>query len=472
MLICTKKKCLFPFDVDDVSPYIIRVDSLVNTNSFAEPLSSSSSSSPSSPSSSSSSSLLDEKFPGLKTPSKSTSNLTKPIIKSKSYNPSITGESLLNPIRLSQTNSNGVLSTQSKKENSNLSNLESFSNVNTELSSTESNNLSMNSKSINVGSSLSRSNNEEIIFDSNNNNTITLKTLGVTLKVDQPNKNKLQQNSSQFNGLSTDISENKFSGADFDADADDIASTIVDKDVTSLFNTNDFPVSAIEGSSANTTNFTTGNGLLNANATSEVDGNNALTVEEYSKMLFGQTDIDINFDLDNMLPNFNAMDVDMQGNGANMENIDNIDDMDLDEILGTFNSLESSKISGNEMNLDFDSFMASLSGDFAKAEIPNDMSGNNLNVDSNTVLVDTNGMNGIQNNAVNGHLDIYAEMVNGNSNSTSENNSTLADLTFESVNGRNGYHENIKKTKDGVNGLVEDEGKNVVGKAINGDSVH
>ncbi|GES93637.1 hypothetical protein GLOIN_2v1701501 [Rhizophagus clarus] len=427
MLICTKKKCLFPFDVDDVSPYIIRVDSLVNTNSFAEPLSSSSSSSPSSPSSSSSSSLLDEKFPGLKTPSKSTSNLTKPIIKSKSYNPSITGESLLNPIRLSQTNSNGVLSTQSKKENSNLSNLESFSNVNTELSSTESNNLSMNSKSINVGSSLSRSNNEEIIFDSNNNNTITLKTLGVTLKVDQPNKNKLQQNSSQFNGLSTDISENKFS------------------------------VSAIEGSSANTTNFTTGNGLLNANATSEVDGNNALTVEEYSKMLFGQTDIDINFDLDNMLPNFNAMDVDMQGNGANMENIDNIDDMDLDEILGTFNSLESSKISGNEMNLDFDSFMASLSGDFAKAEIPNDMSGNNLNVDSNTVLVDTNGMNGIQNNAVNGHLDIYAEMVNGNSNSTSENNSTLADLTFESVNGRNGYHENIKKTKDGVNGLVEDE---------------
>ncbi|PKY41109.1 hypothetical protein RhiirA4_454624 [Rhizophagus irregularis] len=91
MLICAKKKCPFPFDVDDVSPYIIKVDSLVNTNSFAEPSSSSSSSlspsSPSSPSSSSSSSLLDEKFLSLKTPSKPTLNLTKSVkSKSKSHN--------------------------------------------------------------------------------------------------------------------------------------------------------------------------------------------------------------------------------------------------------------------------------------------------------------------------------------------------------------------------------------------------
>ncbi|PKC63401.1 hypothetical protein RhiirA1_422760 [Rhizophagus irregularis] len=502
MLICAKKKCPFPFDVDDVSPYIIKVDSLVNTNSFAEPSSSSSSlspSSPSSPSSSSSSSLLDEKFLSLKTPSKPTLNLTKSVkSKSKSHNSSSTEGSLLNPIRLSKTKSNGVLSTQSEKEISNLPNSESFPNVNIEMSPTESNNLSTNPKSINAGSitqSLTLSNNEEplnpfnkvipeeTISNSDNNNTITLKTLGVTLKVDQPNKNISQPNSSQFNGLSTDTIKNKFSitasGADADVDAgvDDTATTTAaEKDLISLFNMNDFPVTTVEGSSANTTNYLTGNGLLNANTTSEVDGSNALTVEEYSKMLFGQSDIDINFDLDNMLPNFNTMDVNMQGNDANMENMenmDNMDNMDLDELFGTYDSLESSKISGNGMNLDFDSFMASLGGDLAEAEIPNDMSGNNLNVDSNTVIVNTNGMNEIQNNTVNGHLDIYAEMVNGNSNEKSENNSMLVDMTFRSVNGQNGYHENIEKIKDGVNGVVEDEGKNVnvVGKTINGDSV-
>ncbi|CAB4464904.1 uncharacterized protein OCT59_025250 [Rhizophagus irregularis] len=472
MLICAKKKCPFPFDVDDVSPYIIKVDSLVNTNSFAEPSSSSSSlspSSPSSPSSSSSSSLLDEKFLSLKTPSKPTLNLTKSVkSKSKSHNSSSTEGSLLNPIRLSKTKSNGVLSTQSEKEISNLPNSESFPNVNIEMSPTESNNLSTNPKSINAGSitqSLTLSNNEEplnpfnkvipeeTISNSDNNNTITLKTLGVTLKVDQPNKNISQPNSSQFNGLSTDTIKNKFSitasGADADVDAgvDDTATTTAaEKDLISLFNMNDFPVTTVEGSSANTTNYLTGNGLLNANTTSEVDGSNALTVEEYSKMLFGQSDIDINFDLDNMLPNFNTMDVNMQGNDANMENMenmDNMDNMDLDELFGTYDSLESSKISGNGMNLDFDSFMASLGGDLAEAEIPNDMS------------------------------DIYAEMVNGNSNEKSENNSMLVDMTFRSVNGQNGYHENIEKIKDGVNGVVEDEGKNVnvVGKTINGDSV-
>jgi hypothetical protein len=462
---------------------------LVNTNNFVEPsssLPSLSPSSPLSPSSSSSSSLLEEKFINLKTPLKPTPNLTKSVkSKSKSHNSSSIEESLLNPIGLSQTKSNGVLS---KKEISNLLSSESFPNVNIEPPSTVSSNLPTNSKSINVGSftqSLTRSNNneppnpfnkvipEEIISNSNNNRSITLKTLGVTLKVDQPNKNKLQPNSSQFNGLSTDITENKLASgadADVDVDANDTASTTAVE--TQLFNmNNDLPVLAVEGSSANTSNYITGNGLLNANTTSEVDGANALTVEEYSKMLFGQSDIDINFDLDNILPNFNTMDVNMQGNDANIENIENMDNMDLDEFLGAFDSLDSSKISGNEMNVDFDSFIASLGGGFTETEIPNGMSGNNLNVESNTALVNTNGMNGIQNNTVNGHLDIYAEMVNGNSNGASENNSTLEDLTFGSVNGQDGYHENIEKTKDGVNGLVEDEGKNVVGKTINGDSV-
>jgi hypothetical protein len=45
-----------------------------------------------------------------------------------------------------------------------------------------------------------------------------------------------------------------------------------------------------------------------------------------------------------------------------------------------------------------------------------------------------------QNNLVNGHFDIYAEMINGN-------NGTL-DLTLKSVNGQNGYsHENLEKNK-------------------------
>ena len=172
-------------------------------------------------------------------------------------------------------------------------------------------------------------------------------------------------------------------------------------------------------------------------------------------MLFGQSDIDINFD--NLLSN---PDVNVQGNDANM---------DLDELIGTYDSLESSsKISGNDMDLDLDSIMADLDGNFAGSEIPNGMSGNNLNMDLSSILVNMNGSlvysiysneiqnngvqsNGIQSNGVNEHnehnehLDIYAEVAN------EDINGALVDFTLENVNGHNGYsHETINGVVDMV----------------------
>jgi hypothetical protein len=384
---------------------------------------------------------LDDKFLNL---IPSTSNLKQTQSKYKSPNSSST-ESLSN---LSQTKPYGLTKSngQIKSNGQTMSNEETTSN-----GQTKSNGVS-NSESL---SSKIASNLPEMSTSNSNDNTITLKTLGITLKVDAQNKSKnaLQPNSSQHNGLSINLTANNPSTSASNTVEDTSASNTVEDDLSQLFNMNNFPISTVEESSINTT---TGNGLLNAsaNAMIEVGNENALTVEEYSKMLFGQSDIDIN--LDDLLSNSNTMGMNTQGNDA----------MDIDELLGTFNSLESStlnKTSGNDMNLDFDSFMANLDASFAEAGIPNGISGNNLNVDLNSILENTNGNNSLD--MINSNNNIYVEMINENSNGMGNNHNTL-DLTLGSVNGQNGYsHENVE---DGVKDLVEDEGKDVVGKIING----
>ncbi|CAI2180849.1 11069_t:CDS:2 [Funneliformis geosporum] len=211
VLICPKKKCLFPFDKADISPYVIKSGSLIGKERIGE--------------------------------SSSHIKSTQPLVRSN-------------------------------KE-------ESFNPPNEDASNFP----------------------ENSIF--NQNNSITLKTLGVTLRDDPTNKNKLQPNSSQ--GLSTDTSSNS-----------------VENDLEMLFNK--FPMPTTEGSLSDAT---AGNGLLNINTTGEAGNGNSLTVGEYTRMLFGQSGIDMNLDMFSL--NSDIMGISIQGNNVNME---------LDELLGTFDPLE------------------------------------------------------------------------------------------------------------------------------------
>ncbi|CAG8619674.1 13995_t:CDS:2 [Funneliformis mosseae] len=208
MLICPKKKCLFPFDIADISPYIIKSDLLIEK----------------------------ERIVGSSSHIKSTQPLIR-LNKEEPFNP----------------------------PNKDASNFPGNSVI-------------------------------------NQNNSITLKTLGVTLRDDPTNKNKLQP--------STDTTSNS-----------------VENDLEMLFS--NFPIQGTEGSLSSLVDATAENVLLNINTTGEAGNGNTLTVGEYTRMLFGQSDIDMNLDMFSLNPDI--MGISIQGNNANME---------LDELLGTFNPLE------------------------------------------------------------------------------------------------------------------------------------